>query len=160
MRRVYIAGPLLSSVPSGRTLEEKRAIAISVAILALRRGDTPICMHTITRGMEQSIPEWRFMEMSLELLRVCQLVILLPEWEHSRAALEKAEADKLGIPIVTMNQYLFSQITEDMSEAMQSIPEVPAQFFCHISNLRTAYYSEGPVGDLARAAIQYIVGCG
>ena len=62
----------------------------------------PQCPHLCGQHMEGAADDEFFLEATLEQMRRCDAVFLMPGWELSEGARgEKAEAEKLGIPVFT-----------------------------------------------------------
>lgn len=97
--KVYIAGPYTPTDGKEETRLENIRLASETGKLVLKLGHTPFCPHTMTAGWEDECSYDDFLRMDLEWLRACDAIVLLPSWESSKGTrIEKAEADRLGIP--------------------------------------------------------------
>jgi len=97
--KVYVAGPYTPHDGREETRLENVRRASEVAQQLLRAGHIPFCPHTMTAGWEATCGYDDFLRLGFEWLADCDAILLLPGWETSRGAiLEKAEADRLGIP--------------------------------------------------------------
>lgn len=95
---VYIAGPYRADTPYAveRNVREAEAAALAV----WRAGGAAICPHTMSRFYAGAFPETAALAGTLELLRRSDAVLLLRRWQTSEGArAEKAEAERLGIPV-------------------------------------------------------------
>lgn len=105
---IYIAGPYAASVL--RTLEANIRVARAAAEYVLAAGGYPVTPHLLTGGMEDipgmpRRPDEYYYAATLELLRRCDAVLLLPDWRQSRGAVaEHAEAQRLGLPVYDWDQ--------------------------------------------------------
>lgn len=81
-----------------------------------RRGYVALVPHTLTYldpkqqrqdgGVSNIAPEI-FMDGELELIRRSDLLVLLPEWRHSRGAIaEKAFAEEIGKDVVEWHEFV------------------------------------------------------
>lgn len=102
MKLAYIAGRY-----SGLTEEEIQAnirAAERVAMAMARRGYFPVCPHKNSENFHTLLPEvpvefWY--EGDLRLLRICDVMVLVPGWECSTGVQrEIEEARRLGIPCI------------------------------------------------------------
>lgn len=70
-----------------------------VAVDAWLAGMTALCPHMNSAYMDGIAPDTAFLDGDLELLRRCDLLILVPGWETSEGAkIERQEAVRRGIP--------------------------------------------------------------
>jgi hypothetical protein len=97
---VYIAGPM-TGLPDSNYPAFHRAAAMLRAM-----------GWQVTNPAENTPPNDRptwddWMALSLPQVRAAAMVVLLPGWEHSQGARdERAEADRLGIPVYTLAEVL------------------------------------------------------
>lgn len=78
----------------------------------------PMGPHLCGQHMEGAASNEFFYEATLEMMRRCDAVFLMPGWEESTGARgEKAEAERLGIPVFT----IFGDLAEWIKE--QSEPK-------------------------------------
>jgi len=90
MKVAYIAGPYRSAAgPNGihENIERARAVAVEV----WQRGFMAFCPHLNTAMMDGAVPDSVFLSGGLEMLRRCDIVVLVPGWERSAGS--KAEVD-------------------------------------------------------------------
>jgi hypothetical protein len=98
MKLIYTAGPYRAATPYDvrRNIERARDVAAAL----WRMGWAVVCPHANSAHLDGVVPEERFLEGDLEMLRRCDALVLIPGWhvsEGSRA--EKAEAERHGIPV-------------------------------------------------------------
>ena len=99
VKLVYVAGRYSAS--SDRTVAENveaaRAVARVVATYPLL---FPVVPHQLNAGLEDvGDYEW-WLAGTLELMRRCDAVVMVPGWEGSRGACaEREEAHRLGLPV-------------------------------------------------------------
>lgn len=98
MKLVYIAGPYRAATPW--QVEQNIRNAESVAYQVAGMGVAILCPHTMTRYWDRSYTDQYWLEATLEMMRRCDAVVLVPGWESSTGTLgEVAEAEALGIPV-------------------------------------------------------------
>jgi ABC-type Fe3+-hydroxamate transport system substrate-binding protein len=102
MSVVYVAGPFRAKTPW--EIEQNVRRAEEVSLWLWTNGITNICPHTLTRFFQHSASDDIWLEGTLKLMRLCDLVVVLPNYAHSVGTLgEIAEATKLGIPVVYLD---------------------------------------------------------
>lgn len=99
IKLVYIAGPYRAA--TAWQVEQNIRAAESVARDVARLGAYPVCPHSNTRGyFESEGPAELWLGGTLELMRRCDAVVMAHGWERSSGSrAEKAEAERLGIPV-------------------------------------------------------------
>jgi hypothetical protein len=103
----YIAGQYRATTHAGISRNITRAR--KAAILLWKLGYTVICPHMNTAHLDGVAPDQRFLDGDLEILRRCDLVVMLPGWELSTGAqAERFVALDAGIPV-----YLLEDITNE-----------------------------------------------
>ena len=94
---VYIAGPY--TAPDGRRVELNVREAEDVAYEVAGLGAMPVCPHTNLRYMSAPIAAFLY-PATLELMRRCDAVLMLPWWRNSDGARgEYEEATSLRMPV-------------------------------------------------------------
>ena len=96
---MYVAGALFAENAWEITKNIHRAAAVGFEVAKL--GASPIIPHTNTGSVFMGTLFTAFWyEATLELLRRCDAVILVPGWESSKGvAAEIQEADRLHLPV-------------------------------------------------------------
>ena len=99
MRLVYIAGRFSAS--TAWEIEQNVRCAELVAAEVAKLGAMPVTPHANSRffaGLTGTTPEFWY-QGTLELLRRCDALILVPGWEGSKGVeMEREEAWRLNIP--------------------------------------------------------------
>ncbi|HPO38693.1 MAG TPA: DUF1937 family protein [Kiritimatiellia bacterium] len=98
MKLAYVAGPY-----RGRThhdVSQNIAAAREVAAHLWSLGYAVICPHLNSAFMSGAAPEETFLNGGLAMLRRCDLVVLVPNWQASQGtAREIEEARSCGLPV-------------------------------------------------------------
>jgi hypothetical protein len=95
---IYIAGKYRGPTPWA--VEQNIRAAEEVAARVLQLGMMPLCPHANTRHMEGVASDEHFLAGTLELMRRCDAVVLVPNWRDSAGArAEVDEAKRLGLPV-------------------------------------------------------------
>lgn len=95
---IYIAGPYRAATPW--LVEQNVRRAEDVAYQVWATGHVAICPHTNTRFFDRSLPDYIFTEGTLEMMRRCDAVLVLPNHTDSLGTIgEIREAEKLGMPV-------------------------------------------------------------
>lgn len=98
MKVIYIAGKYRGRTPW--EVEQNIRAAEDVAARVIQAGMMPLCPHANTRHMEGLADDEFFLAGTLELMRRCDAVVLVPNWRDSEGArAEVAEAERLGLPV-------------------------------------------------------------
>lgn len=98
MKVVYIAGKYRAPTPWG--VEQNIRAAEEVGARVIQAGHMPLIPHANTRHMEGLADDAFFLAGTMELLRRCDAVLLVPGWESSVGTrAEVIEANRLGLPV-------------------------------------------------------------
>ncbi len=98
MKVIYIAGKYRGSTPW--EVEQNIRAAEEVAARVWAMGMVALCPHANSRHMEGVATDEVFLAGTLELMRRCDAVLLVPNWRDSVGArAEVAEAERLGLPV-------------------------------------------------------------
>lgn len=98
MKVIYIAGPYRG--PNAWAVEQNIRAAEEIAARVWAMGHVALCPHANARHMDGVASDEVFLAGTLELMRRCDAVLLVPNWRDSEGArAEVAEADRLGIPV-------------------------------------------------------------
>lgn len=101
MSAVYVAGPYRGQTRDA--VELNISVARAVGLLAARKGWAPIVPHCNTSLYDfvtDQLSEQFWLGATLELMRRCDAVVLIPGWQNSSGtAAEIAEARRIGIPV-------------------------------------------------------------
>jgi len=115
---VYIAGPFRG--PHAWAVEQNVRQAEAVAYSVFKAGAVALCPHTNTRFFDGSLPDSVFLEGTLELMRRCDGVLVLPNSARSSGTLgEIQEAVRLGIPVFSCVGPLDDAAVAEAVEALQ-----------------------------------------
>ena len=106
MQIAYIAGKYRDTYPY--QIQENIDRAKEVAKEVWKAGHVAICPHLNSINFEGINTEQHFIDGTLEILRRCDALILVPGWETSQGTLgEIKEAEKLRIPVLySVDQFL------------------------------------------------------
>ncbi len=112
VKLIYIAGPYKSTTDCGIfcNIQTAREAALDVWEL----GHAALCPHSNTAffGGERGIPDSRWYEGDLEMLRRCDGVYLVHGWQHSPGAIREVElARKLNMPVYETREELTTAAT-------------------------------------------------
>lgn len=95
---VYIAGPYRAPTLWG--VKRNIRAAMDAAVLVWRAGLWALCPHANTARMEGVTTDESFLAGTLEMMRRCDAVLLVPGWRNSAGArAEVEEAGRLQIPV-------------------------------------------------------------
>lgn len=116
MKVIYIAGPFRGAHAWAIAQNVSRAEIVAYEVFA--NGHAALCPHTNTRHFDGSLPDQVFIDGTLELMRRCDAVIVLPNYTRSQGTKgEIAEAERLGKPIT----YLECITPRDVAGAVREI---------------------------------------
>ena len=94
----YVSGPYRGPTPAAIWQNIMRAREVAMDLW--RMGYIALCPHTNTLLFDGLRPDEDWLQGDLELLRRCDIVVLVPGWRASRGAqAEVQEALRLGLPI-------------------------------------------------------------
>lgn len=102
MKLLYISGPFGDDDPIhgvGRNI----ITASRVALAGWRAGWAVICPHKNTAGFQHAadVPWSTWMAGDIAILRRCDAILMLPDWEASRGAcIEREAAMKAGLKVL------------------------------------------------------------
>ena len=100
MKVAYISGAYRGD-GKPNSIFENIAIARQYALKYWRKGYAVICPHMNTAMMDGTCCDEVWLEGDLELLRRCDIIVMLPGWEESEGAkIEYLEAVRLGLKII------------------------------------------------------------
>ncbi len=98
MKVAYVAGPYRADNPNG--IFENIMAARRVAVRLWQIGYVAICPHMNTMLFDGACDDSVWLEGDLEILRRCDLVVMVPGWSKSQGAKkERLEAKSHGIPV-------------------------------------------------------------
>lgn len=98
MRVIYIAGPFRGAHAWAVAQNVRRAEELAFAGCQL--GAAVLCPHANTAHFDGTLTDDYWLAATLELLRRCDAVLLVPGWEKSSGTRgEVAEAKRLGMPV-------------------------------------------------------------
>lgn len=130
MKIIYIAGKYRG--PNAWAVEQNIRAAEEVAACVWAMGMVALCPHANARHMLEGVcSEEQAIAGTLELMRRCDAVLLVPNWRDSEGArAEVAEARRLGLPIVYAwgDVYFFHACMRDMEKNYSKVDYVrPAE---------------------------------
>lgn len=99
IKRVYIAGPYTGDTRWEQEENVRRAEAMGYQVALL--GAYPVIPHANTRHyFSDAQPPTFWYEATMDELQTCHALMMVPGWSSSKGAkAEKAEAERLGIPV-------------------------------------------------------------
>lgn len=105
MTLAYLAGPYRSKDGIWGVKRNVEA-AMSVARELWKQGYSVICPHANTALMDgPDIPDAVFLEGDIEMLRRCDLIVMLPGWERSAgASVEHQVAREIGLVVAVWDE--------------------------------------------------------
>jgi hypothetical protein len=87
MKVAYIAGPYRSNTPSGIVQNIRNAEAVAIKYWQL--GYAVICPHKNTALFDGLAPDSVWFEGDLEILKRCDVIVMVKGWEKSTGAREE-----------------------------------------------------------------------
>jgi hypothetical protein len=91
---IYTAGPFRGATPWD--VEANVRTAEAAALEIAKRGHIPICVHSMYRNFDKSLPDEFWLSATMEILRACDALVLVGSWQKSTGAkAELAEANRL-----------------------------------------------------------------
>ena len=84
MKLLYIAGPYRGD--SASKIDDNIHRAREVAKLVWEQGDCAICPHLNTAHMDGLVPDKQFLNGDLEILRRCDGIVMMENWNRSEGA--------------------------------------------------------------------------
>ena len=99
MKLAYIAGPYRADTPSGIVANIRAAEA--VAIEYWKKGYAVICPHKNTALFDGLCPDETWLEGDIEIMKRCDVVVMVPGWEKSAGACEEyRQTVSLGMEVI------------------------------------------------------------
>jgi hypothetical protein len=106
MRVVYIAGKFRGKTPWVQELNVRAAEMWALDVWRMK-GLAALCPHPMTRHYQGSAPDEVWLAGTLEMMRRCDAVYLVPGWRDSEGARkEKKEAEGIGLPVFETREEL------------------------------------------------------
>lgn len=115
MKVIYIAGPYRAA--NAWEVEQNIRKVEDLAFKVAEEGHSYICPHTNSRYFDGTITDKYWLEMTLELMRRCDAVLVAAGWQNSSGTMgEIAEAKCLELPVFYSIEGLLQWIHVDDSE--------------------------------------------
>ena len=100
-RLIYLAGPYRGETESDIYKNIRSAEDYAIKITEEYPGWFAVCPHRNTAWLGGLQPDEYFLNGTLEMMRACKAILMLPGWESSEGAtIERDEAEMLGIPVI------------------------------------------------------------
>lgn len=98
MKVAFVSGPYRAPTVQGIVQNIREAETVALGLWQF--GFAAICPHKNTGLLDGAAPDEVWLRGDLEILRRCDLVVMLPRWEKSEGATkERDRALELGIPV-------------------------------------------------------------
>lgn len=112
MKVIYIAGKYRGQYPYQIKQNVIKADVFGMKVCEL--GAMPLIPHCNTFGYEGLQDDEFFLEGTMELMRRCDAILLIPGWEQSQGATgEKKEAEARGLPVFQSIEELTDWLKEE-----------------------------------------------
>lgn len=109
MKLVYVAGPYRSENAWAVEANIRNAEEETFALAQL--GYVGVCVHSMYRYFDGTLTAEYWLAATLEVMKRCDAVLLLPGWAESAGSVkEKAAAEALGIPVFTSLRTLCTKL--------------------------------------------------
>lgn len=128
MKVIYIAGKFRGK--HSWEIAQNVYIAELHAAAVAQRGAVPLCPHTMYRNYQGLLPDIFWLSGTMELLRRCDAIFMIPGWQMSLGACgERKEAQKLSLPILYDMQQVVDYIVKDIVPVDALVAESEAEPF-------------------------------
>lgn len=99
LKVVYVSGPFRGK--NAYEIRQNVRAAEAVALAIWKAGMVAICPHLNTANFQEVLPDDRWIQGDLEILRRCDAIRMVRGWTRSKGALkELALAEGLGLPVL------------------------------------------------------------
>lgn len=155
---IYIAGPFRGPTPLDvrRNVEAARDLGFEVAGL----GGFPVIPHTMTADFDKQLTDEFWLRGTLDLLKVCEAIVLAPTWRTSRGATEEYRlALELQLPIFDTSLGHPNWRLEYLAWRDSLDPKRPTGIYAELTRLqkRVADLEAGLI-EIGRAAADPLLG--
>jgi nucleoside 2-deoxyribosyltransferase len=98
MKLAYVAGPYRAKTKLGIIINILRAQKVAKELW--KAGYAVICPHMNSALMDTVAPEKNFLEGDIEILKHCDVLVVVKGWQHSSGTLNEIDfAHRNGIPV-------------------------------------------------------------
>jgi uncharacterized protein DUF4406 len=98
VKLIYIAGPYRG--PTAWRIESNIRRAEEIALEVHRMGAAALCVHPMTRYYQGECDDGHWLASTLEMMKRCDALMVVPNWEHSSGTREEIRvAQTLGMPV-------------------------------------------------------------